>query len=62
MQMQVLRETLLLMLRHDNGFQSHGDSVDVADAQLAPYLTAPSDETLRAAVHWPPAILCHETA
>jgi hypothetical protein len=61
-QMQVLRETLLLMLRYDNGFQSDGDSLDAADAWTARYLAAPSDETLRAAVHWLPAILGHRTA
>jgi hypothetical protein len=61
-QMQELRKTLLLMLRHDNGFQSDGDSVDAADARLARYLAAPSDEMLRAAMHWPPAILRHGMA
>ncbi len=60
-QMQVLRESLLLMLRHDNGFLSHGDSVDAANARLQRYLAAPSNETLRAAVHWPPAIPHHGT-
>jgi hypothetical protein len=59
--MQVLRETLLLMLRYDNGFQSDGDSLDSADARTARYLAAPSDETLRAAVHWPPVIPRHGT-
>jgi hypothetical protein len=54
--MQVLRESLLLMLSQDNNFQSAGDSFDAADARLQRYLAAPSDETLRAAVHWPPAI------
>ncbi len=50
-QMQVLRESLLLMLGQDNSFQSAGHSVDAANARLARYLAAPSDETLRAAVH-----------
>ncbi len=54
-QMQVLHEMLLLMLRHNTSFQSDSDSVDAADAWLARYLAAPSDETLRAIVHWPPA-------
>ncbi len=61
-QMQVLRESLLLMLGQDNGFQSAGDSVDAANARLQRYLAAPSDETLRAAVHWPPAIPRQGTA
>ncbi len=61
-QMQVLRKTLLLMLCHDNGFQSDGDSLDAADARTARYLAVPSDETLRATIHWPPAIPRHGTA
>jgi hypothetical protein len=61
-QAQVLRESLLLMLGHDNGFQSAGDSVDAADTLLARYFVAPSDETLCAAVYWPPAILRHGTS
>ncbi len=60
-QMQVLHETLLLMLRHDNGFQSDGDSLDAANARTARYLVAPSDETLRTGVHWPLAIPRHGT-
>ncbi len=60
--MQVLRETLLLMLRHDNGFQSDSNSLDASDARMARYLAEPLDKTLRAAVHWPLAIPRHRTA
>jgi hypothetical protein len=62
MQMQMLRESLLLMLGQVNGLQSAGNSVDAADARLQRYLAALSDETLRAAVHWPPAIQRQGTA